>query len=155
MIELEPQEDNVDYPPRLGTPATDDATDWHAPSPGAVHARLPRVDLCGTPIDALEVDEAVQWLGRAIDQNARMQVCTVNLDFLVSARQDKEVRSILEQAELNLADGAPLLWLSRAAGQPLPGSTIAAGLHLRDSVRPVRECCEPPCPAGQIPRSQD
>ena len=128
MIELEPQEDNVDYPPRLGTPATDDATDWHAPSPGAVHARLPRVDLCGTPIDALEVDEAVQWLGRAIDQNARMQVCTVNLDFLVSARQDKEVRSILEQAELNLADGAPLLWLSRAAGQPLPGRAAGADL---------------------------
>lgn len=96
--------------------------------PESAIPRCSRVDVCGIPVDAVEVDGAVHYLTGAIKRKDRMQVCTVNLDFLVSARQDEEVRRILQQAELNLADGAPLLWLSRLTGQALPARAAGADL---------------------------
>jgi len=48
------------------------------------------------------------------------QVVTVNVDFLNIARRDAQFRSMVNSAELVVADGMPLVWASRARGQPLP-----------------------------------
>ena len=47
-------------------------------------------------------------------------VVTANVDFLVQARRDVELRHILLEADLVLCDGTPLLWASRWLGNPLP-----------------------------------
>ncbi|MCI0540559.1 MAG: WecB/TagA/CpsF family glycosyltransferase, partial [Verrucomicrobiales bacterium] len=44
---------------------------------------------------------------------------TPNVDFLVQARHDIELRRILFDAHLVLCDGTPLLWASRLLGNPL------------------------------------
>ena len=41
------------------------------------------------------------------DERRFMQICTVNLDFVVNARRNEAVRSVLSQSEMNLADGKP------------------------------------------------
>ena len=51
-------------------------------------------------------------------------VCTGNLDHLVIAEHDAEFRTAYKKADLVVADGAPVVWLSRiaahATGGPLP-----------------------------------
>jgi N-acetylglucosaminyldiphosphoundecaprenol N-acetyl-beta-D-mannosaminyltransferase len=48
------------------------------------------------------------------------QVVTVNLDFVAIARRDAYFQDTLNAAELAVADGMPLVWLSRLGKYPLP-----------------------------------
>jgi N-acetylglucosaminyldiphosphoundecaprenol N-acetyl-beta-D-mannosaminyltransferase len=48
------------------------------------------------------------------------QVVTVNTDFLRIAKGDRQFRDFINGADLVLADGAPVVWLARLGGQPLP-----------------------------------
>ncbi len=56
------------------------------------------------------------------------QFCTVNLDFLVNARRDPATRAVLTDSEVNLADGAPVVWLSRLLGVDLPGRVAGSDM---------------------------
>jgi N-acetylglucosaminyldiphosphoundecaprenol N-acetyl-beta-D-mannosaminyltransferase len=53
---------------------------------------------------------------------------TPNVDFLVQASQDVELRRILMEAHLVLCDGTPLLWASRLLGNPLPERVAGSDL---------------------------
>jgi len=61
----------------------------------------------GVPIDLIGAGEALERTMSAVAERRFVQVCTVNLDFLVNARRDPQVRTILHSSELNVADGAP------------------------------------------------
>src|SRR6185503_18355634 len=47
-------------------------------------------------------------------------LATANVDFLVQALHDIELRRILFDAHLVLCDGTPLVWASKLLGNPLP-----------------------------------
>jgi N-acetylglucosaminyldiphosphoundecaprenol N-acetyl-beta-D-mannosaminyltransferase len=94
-----------------------------------------RVTVSGIPIDAVNGCEAADRIVEAARQGGKIichQVSTVNLQFLVSARHAGELRDSLRTAWLNLADGAPVLWLARLQGHPLPERV--AGVDLVDAV---------------------
>ena len=88
--------------------------------------------LFGVPIDQLTLHRTVDRLGRLIqlgrEQGRTHQVATVNVDFLVNALSDPELMALLQRAELNLADGMPLLWASRSLGTPLAERVAGADL---------------------------
>jgi exopolysaccharide biosynthesis WecB/TagA/CpsF family protein len=85
-----------------------------------------RAEIAGVPIDPVNLDDALGRTRSAVATRSFMQVCTVNLDFLVSARRDPEVQALLRTSELNLADGSPVVWLSRILGSALPGRASGA-----------------------------
>jgi N-acetylglucosaminyldiphosphoundecaprenol N-acetyl-beta-D-mannosaminyltransferase len=66
---------------------------------------------------------------------------TANLDFLTIAERDQEFRQTINSADLAVADGMPLVWLSRLRGQPLPERVTGVDL--------VDACCELAAAAGQ------
>jgi N-acetylglucosaminyldiphosphoundecaprenol N-acetyl-beta-D-mannosaminyltransferase len=80
------------------------------------------------PIDPVDLDQAVDRAMEAIAAGAFAQICTVNLDFLVNARRDPATRAVLRHSELNLADGAPVVWLGRLLGSGLPGRVAGSDL---------------------------
>jgi N-acetylglucosaminyldiphosphoundecaprenol N-acetyl-beta-D-mannosaminyltransferase len=55
-------------------------------------------------------------------------VVTANVDFLVQARRDEELRRILVDADMVLCDGTPLVWASRLLGNPLPERVAGSDL---------------------------
>ncbi|MHC4423500.1 MAG: WecB/TagA/CpsF family glycosyltransferase [Planctomycetota bacterium] len=55
-----------------------------------------------------------------IANRRRLLVGVVNVAKIVNMRRDLVLRSGLEEADLVLADGAPIVWLSRMLGKPLP-----------------------------------
>jgi exopolysaccharide biosynthesis WecB/TagA/CpsF family protein len=88
--------------------------------------------LFGVPIDDLTMDESIDAVGTLVADGRRHgrthQIATVNVDFLVNALADPEVRRLLQDASLNVADGLPVVWSARLAGMPLRERVTGADL---------------------------
>ena len=84
--------------------------------------------IAGVRIDSIDLRSAVQLIDSAVGDRTALQIATVNLDFLVRAQRSAELRRVLASTELNVADGMPLVWLSRLAGRRLPGRTAGSDL---------------------------
>jgi exopolysaccharide biosynthesis WecB/TagA/CpsF family protein len=95
---------------------------------GAIPPAPARVRIAGVPIDIVDASEAVERMIVAGGGGRVLQVSTVNLQFLVTARRLPEVRRALCGSGLNVADGAPVMWLARILGRPLPERVAGADL---------------------------
>lgn len=84
--------------------------------------------LLGVRFARLTLAGAVDAIGALMAEGRPRQVVTANVDFLVQAQGDAELRGILRDADLVLCDGMPLVWASRLRGQPLPGRVAGADL---------------------------
>lgn len=79
-----------------------------------------RIDLCGVPVDALRMTEVIGRLHGAIERREPMQVSVINVAKVVAMRENRVLRDSVLTGDLILADGMPLVWLSRLTGRPLP-----------------------------------
>ena len=75
--------------------------------------------LLGIPIDAIDMDLALQTIGRASASAKPFLVSTANLNYLASSLTDAEFRETLLQSDLNTADGMPIVWIARLLGFPI------------------------------------
>jgi N-acetylglucosaminyldiphosphoundecaprenol N-acetyl-beta-D-mannosaminyltransferase len=83
------------------------------------------VKVLGVEVDAVTLGQAVAMVGEAVDSRRghggpTFQVATVNPEFVMHARRDREFREILRDASLRTPDGAGLMLASRILGRPLP-----------------------------------
>jgi N-acetylglucosaminyldiphosphoundecaprenol N-acetyl-beta-D-mannosaminyltransferase len=81
---------------------------------------LSRIELLGIPVDPLTEQEAVEWVAAALSQKRPRLVVSVNPERTMQALRDPGLASVLRSADLNLADGAGVLWAARRMGRPLP-----------------------------------
>lgn len=72
--------------------------------------------LLDVPIDAVSVEEALARMEGFIRSGRPHQVATVNLDFLRHSRANPEFRRLLNEADLVVPDGAPVVWALRLRG---------------------------------------
>jgi N-acetylglucosaminyldiphosphoundecaprenol N-acetyl-beta-D-mannosaminyltransferase len=79
----------------------------------------PSIAILGIPFDNVTTNEALARIEEMIASRKPHYLATANVDFLVQAREDIELRRILFDADLVLCDGTPLLWVSRWLGNPL------------------------------------
>ena len=80
---------------------------------------MEKVNIIGTWIDNVTMDEAVSRICDLIEERRFSYVVTPNVDHVVKLRHDKEFREIYEEASLVVPDGVPLVWSSRILGTPL------------------------------------
>lgn len=80
---------------------------------------MARIEILGTSIDNLTLEEVLDRIGECIEKRESLFAVTPNVDHLMKLRKDPELRSIYRSADLVLADGVPLLWASRLLGAPL------------------------------------
>jgi N-acetylglucosaminyldiphosphoundecaprenol N-acetyl-beta-D-mannosaminyltransferase len=104
-------------------------------SRGTTDLPRPRVDFAGTRVDQLSLSSAMERIEAFIDAETPRchQIVTVNLDFLSIAGRNAEFRDTINRADLAVADGMPLVWLSRLMGQSIPERVTGNEL--------VAECC--------------
>jgi N-acetylglucosaminyldiphosphoundecaprenol N-acetyl-beta-D-mannosaminyltransferase len=106
------------------------ATEAQEPSrlaQASIGPRLP-VAILGIPFDNLTISEAIGRIEQMIASRRPHYVVTANVDFLVQARRDIELRRILLDAHLVLCDGTPLVWASRLLGNALAERVAGADL---------------------------
>lgn len=88
--------------------------------------------LLGVPIDSYTASGTIDRLAELVElgrsRDRTHQIATVNVDFLVNALAEPDIMTVLQLAELNLADGMPLVWASRLVGAPLPERVAGADL---------------------------
>ncbi|HLP76044.1 MAG TPA: WecB/TagA/CpsF family glycosyltransferase [Candidatus Paceibacterota bacterium] len=90
-------------------------------------ARAP-VSILGVPFDHLTRKQALERIAQMIASRKPHYLATANVDFVVQAQNDLELRRILFDADLVLCDGTPLVWASRWLGNPLPERVAGADL---------------------------
>jgi len=75
--------------------------------------------ILGIPFHNVSFPEAVEWVHRRILSRTPGYIATANLDFVKQAWEDPELQRILLEADLVVADGFPIVWLSRLFGPAL------------------------------------
>jgi N-acetylglucosaminyldiphosphoundecaprenol N-acetyl-beta-D-mannosaminyltransferase len=80
----------------------------------------PPLAILGIPFDNVSTAETLRVIEEMVISRRPHYLATANVDFLVQAMQDVELRRILFDAHMVLCDGTPLVWASRLLGNPLP-----------------------------------
>lgn len=78
-----------------------------------------RMKFLNTYIDNCTMDEALEEVDRLINNGKYNYVVTPNVDHIVQLEEDYEFRKIYEEANLILADGMPLIWISKFMENPI------------------------------------
>jgi N-acetylglucosaminyldiphosphoundecaprenol N-acetyl-beta-D-mannosaminyltransferase len=78
-----------------------------------------RITLMGCTIDNLSMEETLQTIEGFIHTGEPHQHVVVNVDKLVKASRDPELRRIINECALINVDGMPVVWASRLLGKPL------------------------------------
>ncbi len=81
--------------------------------------KQPRVDILGTPIDNLTMDETIQHIADAIDSNRRLSHTVVNAGKIVLMHKDPLLKESVVTADIINADGQGVVWASRFLGKPI------------------------------------
>jgi N-acetylglucosaminyldiphosphoundecaprenol N-acetyl-beta-D-mannosaminyltransferase len=84
--------------------------------------------LMGIPFHRVSFDEALAWASSKLESDRPGYIATANLDFLFLAWQDPELQRILIDADLVIADGAPIVWISSLFGSRLPARVAGSDL---------------------------
>ena len=80
---------------------------------------MDRISFLNTYIDNLTMAEAVEEAQHLIEKKENSYIVTPNLDHIVILEKDKEFAEIYANADLILADGKPLIWISKMLKNPI------------------------------------
>lgn len=93
------------------------------PPPAALPAGSPQthgiVTLLGVPFVNANHEEVLKWIANRIEKKEPSHIVTANIDLLLQAWRDPEMHRIHLEADLVIADGMPLVWLSGLFGPAL------------------------------------
>lgn len=78
-----------------------------------------RIEMMGCQIDNLSMEETLQTVEGFIKTGKPHQHVVVNVDKLVKASRDPELRRIINDCALINVDGMPVVWASRLLGKGL------------------------------------
>jgi N-acetylglucosaminyldiphosphoundecaprenol N-acetyl-beta-D-mannosaminyltransferase len=84
-------------------------------------------------IDRVDLGSAMDRVRGFLRSGKTNQIVTVNLDFVAISRRDEGFRETINAAEMAVADGMPLVWVSHLAEEPVPERLTGVEL--------VDECC--------------
>ena len=85
----------------------------------SVKDRTERVHILDIPITNIEKERLREHIFRAIKTREKASLVFVNVDVVIKAEEDEELTQMIRDAEYVLADGMPLIWISRLYGRPL------------------------------------
>lgn len=72
--------------------------------------------MLGVRVDCIDMDAALEGIEGLVDAGGHHLVATVNPEFVMRARGDREFARVLESAALCLADGTGVVWAARRQG---------------------------------------
>ena len=78
------------------------------------------VNILGIDIRKLSMAQVVEYCDQSIQRRQPTVLGVVNAAKLVNCREDSELRKSVQESDVVLADGLPVVWLSRWMGDPLP-----------------------------------
>ncbi len=83
-------------------------------------SKIPRVNLLGIGVFKITMNDVLDLCGQKITQRESLLLGVVNVAKLVNSRKNRQLKISIEEADVVLADGLGVVWLSRLMGDPLP-----------------------------------
>lgn len=80
---------------------------------------MSRIKFMNIQIDNFTMQESLDKIDELIQKGKRSYVVTPNVDHLVMLQKDELFKRIYDEADLVLADGKPLIWISKLYKRPL------------------------------------
>lgn len=77
---------------------------------------VPRVDVLGVEISAVNMEMTLDTVIDWVVSNARQYVCVTGVHGVMESQQDGELAAIHNNAGLTTPDGMPMVWAGKAAG---------------------------------------
>ena len=94
---------------------------------------MSRIEILGCPFDAITEDETVrlvfEWAKSA--ERKSHHIITVNVAILMMAREDAKLAKAIENADLVVVDGKPLVWTAKWLRAPVPEKVSGVDLMKR------------------------
>ncbi len=78
-----------------------------------------KVNILGTPVSSLTMDELFSDWERVIKAGKKAQVCITPVNSILAARATARVQAIYKHADYVLCDGVPVKWASGFLGNPI------------------------------------
>ena len=97
-------------------------------NPPALRSDRMPIAILGVPFDNVTTIETLDVISEMIQSGQPHYGATANVDFIVQALEDVELRRILFDAHLVMADGMPIVWASKLLGNPLQERVTGSGL---------------------------
>jgi len=107
---------------------TQDALDLLPPRVASKARLRARSTVAGTAFDALTEELVVQTVVSTSLAGLGGLVVTPNVDILRVVERDAEARKLVRGADIVVADGMPIVWASRIAGDDLPARVTGSDL---------------------------
>ncbi len=82
--------------------------------------KINAVEILGLPVHQLTMEEVLALCEKHIVSRRQLLLGVVNAAKVVNAQKDPNLHQSLRQADLILADGMPIVWLSKLLGKALP-----------------------------------
>ena len=92
----------------------------------------PRVDILGTPIDNMTMQQTLNLIENAIENNTRVSHTVVNAGKIVLMHQNAQLKESVVNADIINADGQGVVWASWILGQPI--IERVTGIDLMDNL---------------------
>lgn len=92
------------------------------------HASLEKVNISGTYINNVSLEDTVEIFSEAIENHVKKRVCVIPVNCIVWAADNNNLQHIYNTADLALCDGVPILWMSKLLGTPLKGRVTGLDL---------------------------
>lgn len=79
-------------------------------------AVIPRVDVLGVGISAIDPAMALAEITRWVDTGAQHYVCVTGVHGVMESQRDPELKAIHNRSGLTTPDGMPMVWAGKRAG---------------------------------------
>lgn len=84
---------------------------------GAFEPHDDRINILGVGVSVVNLDSAIKTIEHWIDAGAQKYVCVTDAHCVLEARRDERLSNVYRNAGMAMADGMPLVWLSRLLGE--------------------------------------
>lgn len=94
--------------------------------------------LLGVRIDNVTMEEALNKIRDFLNDSRQDYIVTPNPDFLILAQKDEEFKEILNKADLSVADGIGLIFVSWLTGERLKERVVGVDLVQKLKVQNIK-----------------
>ena len=84
--------------------------------------------MLGVRIDCVDMAAALTRIEQLVESGGSHLVATVNPEFVMRARSDREFARVLDTADLCIPDGSGVVWAARRQGCSMPGPVTGVDL---------------------------
>lgn len=94
-------------------------------------SNIPSYEVMGVRVNAVQISDVVAYMERRIHERGRCHsVAATSMHGIVEAQREPEFKQILNNTELIVPDGTPLVWAGRRRGHDLPRRVYGPDLML-------------------------